>query len=82
MSNASSLSDVADPVYRMCVGGVLAMGDGFPDNLAIIGDEFLKSCEYRSRMCSMNTTDICSGYSIYDYSNGARVGLAASINNK
>ncbi|ORY31594.1 aspartic peptidase domain-containing protein [Naematelia encephala] len=27
----------------MCVGGVLAMGDGFPDNLAIVGDEFLKS---------------------------------------
>ncbi|KAI0675188.1 acid protease [Trametes maxima] len=26
-----------------CVGGVLAMGDGFPENLAIVGDEFLKS---------------------------------------
>ncbi|KZT66403.1 acid protease [Daedalea quercina L-15889] len=26
-----------------CVGGVLALGEGFPDNLAIIGDEFLKS---------------------------------------
>jgi len=29
----------------MCVGGVLAMSDGFPDNLAIVGDAFLKSCE-------------------------------------
>lgn len=48
----------------MCVGAVMAMSDGFPDNLAIIGDAFLKSW-----------------YSIYDYSNGARVGLAASINN-
>lgn len=26
-----------------CVGGILAMGKGFPPNLAIIGDEFLKS---------------------------------------
>jgi hypothetical protein len=49
----------------MCVGGVLGIGSGFPDNLAIVGDAFLKSW-----------------YSIYDYSNGARVGLASSINNK
>jgi len=28
-----------------CVGGVLSMGNGLPSNLAIIGDEFLKSCE-------------------------------------
>lgn len=28
-----------------CVGGILGMGDGFPQNLAIVGDEFLKSCE-------------------------------------
>jgi hypothetical protein len=28
-----------------CVGAVLAVGDGFPDNLAIVGDTFLKSCE-------------------------------------
>ncbi|KAI1795702.1 acid protease [Ganoderma leucocontextum] len=26
-----------------CVGGILALGNGFPPNLAIIGDEFLKS---------------------------------------
>ncbi|KAI0645583.1 aspartic peptidase domain-containing protein [Trametes meyenii] len=26
-----------------CVGGILAMGDGFPVDLAIVGDEFLKS---------------------------------------
>ncbi|KAF9484443.1 acid protease [Pholiota conissans] len=26
-----------------CVGGILALGEGFPSNLAIIGDEFLKS---------------------------------------
>jgi hypothetical protein len=49
----------------MCVGGVLGIGSGFPDNLAIVGDAFLKSW-----------------YSIYDYSNGARVGFASSINNK
>ena len=28
-----------------CVGGVLSMGNGLPSNLAIIGDEFLKSCK-------------------------------------
>ena len=27
----------------MCVGGVLGMSDGLPNNLAIVGDEFLKS---------------------------------------
>ncbi|CAK5281506.1 unnamed protein product [Mycena citricolor] len=26
-----------------CVGGILALGDGFPSDIAIIGDEFLKS---------------------------------------
>ncbi|KAI0355595.1 acid protease [Trametes cingulata] len=26
-----------------CVGGILALGDGFPPDLAIVGDEFLKS---------------------------------------
>ncbi|KAG8991856.1 hypothetical protein FRB94_012210 [Tulasnella sp. JGI-2019a] len=47
-----------------CVGGILAMGGDFPSNLAIVGDEFLKSW-----------------YSVYDYSHGARVGFAPSINN-
>ncbi|CAD6572670.1 MAG: hypothetical protein TREMPRED_000600 [Tremellales sp. Tagirdzhanova-0007] len=47
----------------MCVGGVLAVGDGFPNNLAIVGDAFLKSW-----------------YSVYDYSNGVRVGFASSVN--
>ncbi|KAG8874833.1 hypothetical protein FRB97_005629 [Tulasnella sp. 331] len=47
-----------------CVGGILAMGGDFPTDLAIIGDEFLKSW-----------------YSVYDYSHGARVGFAPSINN-
>ena len=28
------------------MGGVLSVGNGFPDDLAIIGDEFLKSCEW------------------------------------
>jgi hypothetical protein len=28
-----------------CVGGILSIGNGLPSNLAIIGDEFLKSCE-------------------------------------
>ncbi|EIW72117.1 hypothetical protein TREMEDRAFT_25265 [Tremella mesenterica DSM 1558] len=27
----------------MCVGGLLGISDGLPDNLAIVGDEFLKS---------------------------------------
>jgi hypothetical protein len=31
-----------------CVGGVLSIGNGLPSNLAIIGDEFLKSCEFLS----------------------------------
>ncbi|KAG8988579.1 hypothetical protein FRB90_002676 [Tulasnella sp. 427] len=48
----------------MCVGGIVGMGDSFPSDLAIFGDEFLKSW-----------------YSVYDYSHGARVGLAPSINN-
>ena len=30
----------------MCVGGVLGIGSGFPDNLAIVGDAFLKSCTF------------------------------------
>jgi hypothetical protein len=28
-----------------CVAGILSMGNGLPANLAIIGDEFLKSCK-------------------------------------
>ncbi|KAK8853436.1 hypothetical protein IAR55_004142 [Kwoniella newhampshirensis] len=48
----------------MCVGAVLAVADGFPNNLAIVGDAFLKSW-----------------YSVYDYSNNVRVGLASSVNN-
>ncbi|KAF8972976.1 aspartic peptidase domain-containing protein [Flammula alnicola] len=28
---------------KNCVGGILSLGEGFPSNLAIIGDEFLKS---------------------------------------
>ena len=32
--------------YSMCVGSILSFADatGFPGNLAIIGDVFLKSC--------------------------------------
>jgi len=40
------------------VGGILALGEGFPPNLAIIGDEFLKSCEFffaSKNMCSSET---------------------------
>lgn len=32
-----------DPNAQDCVGGVLGLGSAFPPNLAIIGDEFLKS---------------------------------------
>jgi hypothetical protein len=28
-----------------CVAGILSMANGLPPNLAIIGDEFLKSCK-------------------------------------
>jgi hypothetical protein len=46
------------------------------------GDEFLKSCEY----CPICTSLIWNdrdypGYSVYDYSHGARVGFAPSVNN-
>ncbi|PAV18528.1 acid protease [Pyrrhoderma noxium] len=47
-----------------CVGGIISLGEDFPDNLAIIGDVLLKSW-----------------YTVYDYSNGARVGFAPSVNN-
>lgn len=65
----------------MCVGGVLGIGSGFPDNLAIVGDAFLKSCTFILWCIRVTYADM-TGYSIYDYSNGARVGLASSINNK
>jgi len=45
----------------MCVGGVLAMGDGFPDNLAIIGDAFLKSCKSSPYHIQLNTTFMSPG---------------------
>jgi hypothetical protein len=32
-------------MYSMCVGAILAVADGFPEDLAIIGDVFMKSCE-------------------------------------
>lgn len=32
----------------MCVGAILAVADGFPEDLAIIGDVFMKSCEFLS----------------------------------
>ncbi|KAJ4476867.1 aspartic peptidase domain-containing protein [Lentinula edodes] len=49
-----------------CIGGIFAMNAAqWPSNLAIIGDEFLKSW-----------------YSVYDYSNGGRVGFAPSVNNQ
>lgn len=59
----------------------MAMGSGFPDNLAIVGDAFLKSCEWFASISRAMLTGTVIGYSIYDYSNGARVGFAASINN-
>lgn len=30
--------------FSDCIGGILAVEDGFPASMAIIGDEFLKSC--------------------------------------
>ncbi|KLO12257.1 acid protease [Schizopora paradoxa] len=57
--NIGRLPDSSD-----CIGGIVSLGSDFPSNIAIIGDEFLKSW-----------------YTVYDYSNGARVGFAPSINN-
>ncbi|KAJ3992647.1 aspartic peptidase domain-containing protein [Lentinula boryana] len=52
--------------YSECIGGIFAMdATEWPSNLAIIGDEFLKSW-----------------YSVYDYSDGGRVGFAPSVNNQ
>lgn len=52
--------------------------------LRAAGDEFLKSCEY-CLVCTgliWNVRDCCHpGYSVYDYSHGARVGFAPNINN-
>ncbi|KAJ3915435.1 aspartic peptidase domain-containing protein [Lentinula edodes] len=53
-------------LHSECIGGIFAMNAAqWPSNLAIIGDEFLKSW-----------------YSVYDYSNGGRVGFAPSVNNQ
>ncbi|KAJ7188335.1 aspartic peptidase domain-containing protein [Mycena filopes] len=51
-----------------CVGGILSLGSGFPSDLAIIGDEFLKSW--------YTTFDYSGGPT-----GGARVGFSPSINN-
>ena len=65
-----------------CVGGILALGSGLPSNLAIIGDEFLKSCKSPCGFIVDIVTNFRRvGYSIYDYSHGARVGFAPSTNN-
>lgn len=67
-----------------CVAGILSMGNGLPANLAIIGDEFLKSCkcqiDFGATFATFNMT--CKGYSTYDYGNGARVGFWPDVNNK
>ncbi|KAJ7783068.1 aspartic peptidase domain-containing protein [Mycena metata] len=51
-----------------CVGGILALGSGFPSDLAIVGDEFIKSW--------YTTFDYTGGPT-----GGARVGFSPSINN-
>jgi len=67
-----------------CVAGILSMGNGLPANLAIIGDVFLKSCKCQidldATFARFNMT--CTGYSTYDYGNGARVGFWPDVNNK
>jgi hypothetical protein len=66
-----------------CVAGILSIGNGLPSNLAIIGDEFLKSCKYLIDFDAMFAPFIiarCSGYSTYDYGNGARVGFWPDVN--
>ncbi|KAJ3984965.1 aspartic peptidase domain-containing protein [Lentinula detonsa] len=60
--------NLGESVYNPaeCMGGIFAMdATEWPSNLAIIGDEFLKSW-----------------YSVYDYSDGGRVGFAPSVNNQ
>jgi hypothetical protein len=63
----------------MCVGAILGVNDGFPDDLAIIGDVFLKSCKLKPFSRWIWTDEI--GYSVYDQSPRARVGFASSSNN-
>lgn len=72
-----------------CVGGVISIGNGLPSNLAIIGDEFLKSCEFLGGVndfgpafTPFNVSNKKLGYSTYDYGNGARVGFWPDANNK
>lgn len=67
-----------------CVAGILSMGNGLPANLAIIGDEFLKSCKKRLFL-ALRLPHLmwpCKGYSTYDYGNGARVGFWPDVNNR
>ncbi|KAI9633852.1 aspartic peptidase domain-containing protein [Dioszegia hungarica] len=42
---------------HMCVGAILGVNDGFPDDLAIIGDVFLKSCELHHPLPSFGTRE-------------------------
>ena len=77
----------------MCVGAILAVADGFPEDLAIIGDVFLKSCTLSFtpaiRLSGAGSSAVIlygiyadhEGYTIFDQSNDARIGLAASVNN-
>ncbi len=48
-------------VSSLCVGGVLAVSDGFPDNLAIVGDAFLKSYEYSPLLFEIQHADDTQG---------------------
>jgi hypothetical protein len=89
MAHTPEAKAAADP-RSMCVGAILSVNDGFPEDLAIIGDVFLKSCEWRGlaawrRRQTKNQrkppADAPTGYSIFDQSNDARIGLASSVNN-
>lgn len=54
-----SLHDTFHAPHSDCVGGIIGVDSntGFPDNLAIIGDIFLKSCERPEPFTTVKSTD-------------------------
>ena len=49
-----------------CVAGILSIGNGLPSNLAIIGDEFLKSCMCLIDFDAMFAPFIVATFRVFD----------------
>ena len=49
-----------------CVAGILSIGNGLPSNLAIIGDEFLKSCKCLIDFDAMFAPFIVATFRVFD----------------